>query len=64
MARLLDQLSATPPDRKHPVLPQACLDADQFLSFLPRFNGVSIIKAQVAELEAQVDVPPTFVQPY
>ena len=57
-SRLLDQLRSMRRGTTAPISHQAKMDACWMLAFLPAFNGVSLIKSEVADRVAQVDACP------
>ena len=57
-ARLLDLLRQAHRTSPITISPQARLDVAWFLAFLPLFNGVTLIKSDVAQVVAQVDACP------
>ena len=57
-SRVLDLLRAAQRHSPVPISHGAKLDVAWFLSFLPMFNGITLMKAETAQMVAQVDACP------
>ena len=54
-SRILDLFRAMHDRKTSPISLQAKMDTSWLLAFLPRFNGISLIKSEMADHVAQVD---------